>query len=206
MANRINSVTLPGAALFALALMLLAWSAYYAAQRLLPAWRTGDAIEASGTAVGSGDAITPGDYDLSQIVDAHLFGQAQKQAKVATTHAPETKLQINLLGLIASPDEAFARAIIGVGGAKVRPYGIGQTIEGTDASIHSVEQGRVLLQRGGALESLALKRKSIAEFGNSPGGADASPSTDRLEVESNETTAADGIQEQVRDGRMKLPF
>lgn len=204
MPGRINSVTGPGAALFALALILFAWSVHYGSQQLLAGWRTSEPVSEPGTAAH--DVNTPGDYDLSRIIEAHLFGQEQKQAQVATTHAPETKLQINLLGLIASADEAFARAIIGVGGAKVRPYGIGQTIEGTDATIHSVERQRVLLQRGEALESLGLKRKSIGESVATPEAADAALPMDGLEVERDETTQVNEIQEQARDGQIKLPF
>lgn len=206
MPGRINSVTGPAAALFALALILFAWSVQYGTQQLLPGWRTSEPVSEPGTAGAAHDVNTPGDYDLSRIIEAHLFGQEQKQGRVATTHAPETKLQINLLGLIASADEAFARAIIGVGRAKVRPYGIGQTIEGTDATIHSVERQRVLLQRGGALESLGLKRESIGESGNTPDAANAALPMDGVEVERDETTQVNEIQERVRDGQMKLPF
>lgn len=206
MPGRINSVTGPSAALFALALVLFAWSVHYGTQQLLPGWRTSEPVEEPGTGGAGHDVNTPGEYDLSRIVEAHLFGEEQKQARVATTHAPETKLQINLLGLIASADEAFARAIIGVGGAKIRPYGIGQTIEGTDATIHSVERQRVLLQRGEALESLGLKRKSIGESGAMPDAANAALPMDGVEVERDETTQVNEIQERVRDGQMKLPF
>lgn len=107
-------------------------------------------------------SVSNPEYDVTQVIDAHIFGEAKEPAREDVTRAPETKLQINLLGLIASADKRLARAILDVSSAKTEAYTIGQTIDGTNAIVHAVEPKRVLLKRGNALESLSLERQRLA--------------------------------------------
>lgn len=199
-----NGRGIPGTALFVLALGLTIWSGYYAAGQLVPGWR-GDA--ATGSAGGSvpDRRAAAGDYDLSSIVDAELFGSTAQTIEPQTAPTPETKLQINLMGLVASADERIARAIIHVGGAGAKPYGIGQSVEGTDATLHAVESQRILLQRGGSIESLALKRESL---GSSQSGdaSDGSPPVAAPERSAAENGIGEGSPDQFDASRMKLPF
>lgn len=143
-----------------LALGTLGWVAAGLVDRLYTAGgapdRTGDALERSTTADSREH-----EFEVSRIIDAHLFGTPEQNVAEEVTHAPETKLRLNLAGLVASADERYARAIIGVNNNRVKPYTVGQTIDGTDASVHAVEENRVLLKRGDALESLLLKRNQI---------------------------------------------
>ena len=157
-----RAVKWPGIILVAAAFAVLAWSVHDGARRVFPGYWPSTASQ--GAPAGNNDAERGArnfDYNISRIVNAHLFGEAKKPDERQATRAPETKLRLNLLGLIASADERFARAIIGVNNSKMKPYSIGQQIDGTDAAVHAVEDKRVLLKRGNALESLILKRKQV---------------------------------------------
>lgn len=97
------------------------------------------------------------DYNVNKIVAAHLFGKADQQKAVQkTANAPQTKLKLKLIGVMASVDENYARAMIQVNSKGMKTYAIGQSIDGTDAQLHKVENEKVILDRKGNLESLAM--------------------------------------------------
>lgn len=114
-------------------------------------------------------------YDIGAVADAHLFGEPEKEAPTDVGEAPETKLQLRLVGLIASASDRYARALIGVNAGDVNDYGVGEDIEGTQATIRSVEPRRVLLDRNGAVESLHLKTPDLK--GGSGSGSGPARST-----------------------------
>lgn len=184
-----------GIGLVALALAVLSWTAYDNARRVIFGWqhetvRTVKAVDEPSFSI---------DYDVSEIINAHLFGVERKSGARNISEAPETKLQIRLMGLIASADQHFARALIAVSGSKTRSYSVGQAVEGTDASIHAVQPGRVLLKRGNAMESLTLERTKIEQSNNKAGGA-AELTNPR------ETGQANQLQEQARKVQMNKAF
>ena len=81
--------------------------------------------------------------------------------------APETRLDLKLLGVVAAEgDSGHGRAIIEVAGKGVKSYEIGQTLEHTDAKLKAVEVSRVLIDRKGVIESLPLKRDAVDLDGN----------------------------------------
>lgn len=132
---------------------------------------TGDGADhnqaADRSVAASGDAGASMQYDVDRMVDAHLMGRPQDdENSVDIEQAPETKLQLRLMGMIASANEQYARALIGVNSRDVGAYGVGESVEGTDARIHSVESRRVLLDRNGAVESLHLKTPDL--FSDTP--------------------------------------
>jgi general secretion pathway protein C len=99
-------------------------------------------------------------YSVNEIVAAHLFGKADAENLPQKTQiAPETKLKLKLLGVVATDDEHYARAMIEVSSKGMKTYSIGQSIEGTDALLHKVESDKVILDRKGNLESLAMVRE-----------------------------------------------
>lgn len=100
-------------------------------------------------------------YNIQDIANAHLFGVAKVQPRPATEMAPETKLRLSLGGLIASDNPRFARALIQINSGRMRSYRIGDQIAGTDAKLQRVTDYKVLLNRNGHLESLAMKRKEL---------------------------------------------
>lgn len=145
---------------FALAVVVFLWAVYDGARHVFPEWRsdsTGTTAEDTQATVADAELS----YDIPGIIEAHLFGVALEKSEPNVANAPETKLRLNLMGLIASANGTLARAMIAVDGSTVKPYSVGQTIEGTEASVHAVEKARVLLERSNAIESLSLKRKGI---------------------------------------------
>lgn len=111
------------------------------------------------------------DYNVNKIVAAHLFGKADEVAVVQKTIvAPETKLKLKLIGVMASEDQDLARAMIEVSSKGTKTYAIGDSIDGTDAQLHLVESEKVILDRKGNLESLAMGLER-AELNRSKPGA-----------------------------------
>lgn len=194
-----------GVALFAAAFGLFAWTAYQGFQRLSAHWSPQQSIPA-GTQPPGSPAIS-GDFNIAGITDAHIFGQPQQESSPEREKAPETKLRIRLMGLVASTDEHLSRAIIQVEGTKTKPYAVGQAIEGTDATLHAVENRRVLLKRSDALESLRLKRQDLADSTKTSTIAiqDAAPNTPARSQEPTDQQTNE-LQEQARKIQMRSPF
>ncbi|GAC1668152.1 MAG: hypothetical protein NVS9B2_10700 [Steroidobacteraceae bacterium] len=95
-------------------------------------------------------------FDVQSVVSAHLFGVAAVDpAAQDPVNAPQSTANLVLAGTIATQDPKRGVAIISDGGpAKV--YSVGDNIGG--ASLHSVYLDHVILDRGGALETLLLPR------------------------------------------------
>lgn len=202
-----------GPGLVIAAFAALAWSGYYAAETLQlvsgdrgnPA--AGRELEGASVTASSRDR----QFEVSRIAQAHLFGTVRENVQQETAPAPETKLRLDLVGLVASADRQLARAIIRVDGGKVRPYAMEDAIEGTDATIHAIEPGRVLLERSGALESLALKRESALEAGagsgSAPRGSQLDPETSRSAPQTDQDRArVTEFREKAANNELKLPF
>jgi general secretion pathway protein C len=94
--------------------------------------------------------------DIQSVVSAHLFGvPAADAGGQDPANAPQSTANLVLGGTIATQDPKRGVAIISDGGpAKV--YSVGDSVGG--ASLHSVYLDRVILDRGGALETLMLPK------------------------------------------------
>lgn len=103
---------------------------------------------------------------MNQIVAAHLFGRPEKKKEPVQKVAPKTRLNLALTGVIASSDPKYARAIIASGSKPAKSYGIGDTLDKSDVKLHSIEADKVLLERNGKLESLAMVRNQLRGVGN----------------------------------------
>ncbi len=135
-----------------------------------PVWMNDD----SATTTAARPTRTP-EYrvDAGSIVAAHLFGR-QRQAVVRRQEAPVTRLELRLLGVFSSPNDAYARALIAVGGDRGEAYRVGDQIPNTDAKLHEIGPQLVLLDREGRLERLELIRENVID---APPGEDQDPST-----------------------------
>ena len=100
--------------------------------------------------------------DDRAIANARLFGEvAVDAAPVMATEAPDTRLNLRLRGTIAASDQNLAHAIIAESNGRDRVFFIDDTLPG-GASLHEVYPDRVILRRGGVLETLRLPKKSLA--------------------------------------------
>jgi len=94
--------------------------------------------------------------DIQTVVSAHLFG-VPPPATQDEGNAPQSSANLLLAGTIATQDPKHGVAIISDGGAPSKVYSVGDRIGG--ASLHSVYLEHVILDRGGALETLLLPRQ-----------------------------------------------
>ena len=95
---------------------------------------------------------------LANIVNAHLFGAAA--GATGGANAPPTTMSLILAGVIADNDPSKGQAIIGESAAAAKLYSVNGVIPG-GARLHAVYSDRVLLERNGALETLALPRNAL---------------------------------------------
>jgi general secretion pathway protein C len=102
--------------------------------------------------------------DLVAITNAHLFGAAPPP-KQDGANAPQTSIPLVLTGTIAGNDPQNGLAILGQTAQTAKVYAVGDNVPG-GAKLHSVYSDRVVIDRGGQLESLALPRQLNA--GNAP--------------------------------------
>jgi general secretion pathway protein C len=123
-------------------------------------------------ALGSGDEPglppTPVDVnaaqavDLPAIVNAHLFGVAQNSGD--PSDAPATSANLALAGTLAGADPSTGWAIIGATGQSARVYATGSALPG-GTKLVAVYPDRVIIDRGGARESLLMPRLSSGSAG-----------------------------------------
>lgn len=95
--------------------------------------------------------------DVQGIMAAHLFGiAAADPATLDPSNAPPSTANLVLAGTIATGDPKHGVAIISDGGPS-KVYSVGENVGG--ASLHSVYLDHVILNRGGAFETLVLPRQ-----------------------------------------------
>jgi general secretion pathway protein C len=96
--------------------------------------------------------------DVQTVVSAHLFGVAVADPSTQDPeNAPQSSANLLLAGTIATQDPKRGVAIISDAGSASKVYSVGERIGG--ASLHSVYLDHVILDRGGALETLLLPRQ-----------------------------------------------
>jgi general secretion pathway protein C len=96
--------------------------------------------------------------DARRIVAAHLFGAPPPVQDPAD--APLTAADLKLSGTIATAEPKHGFAIIVGGGGASRFYAVGDSVGG--AALYSVYIDHVILDRGGALETLFLPHTTLA--------------------------------------------
>lgn len=101
--------------------------------------------------------------EIDTILKAELFGvalapEAEETASGgAIGDAPDTRLNLDLLGILASDDGPYSRALIGKPGGEEEPYSVGDDIS-SGVSLRAIYPDRVILARGGSLETLRLDK------------------------------------------------
>lgn len=174
-----------GTSLNALALAAVAWVAFDAWQRGVfqgalpePAPVAVEPIAARELAV-----------DINAVVRSHLFGRVERAAPQPVQRtAPPTRLNLTLAGVIAVGDDRRGLALIETGRGRQQVVRVGQPIGDTDAVLAEVAADHVLIERGGELEKLAIKRPELEQQGGGNRGASADVAN--LPVAFDESTLA----------------
>lgn len=106
--------------------------------------------------------------DIQAIVNAHLFDVASAAPPPDAANAPPTQANLVLTAVFASPDPTKGLAIIGESAQSARVFAVGGAVQ-SGVRLHQVHPDRVILDRGGNLETLSLpKRNSGALVINRP--------------------------------------
>lgn len=188
--------------LLLLSVLILAWTLYSTIQRVVFHSSLGS-TPAPTSQAGANPRSGAASYNVKQIVSAHLFGRAEDANQASrVTRAPETKLRLALLGVVASEKPELARAVIGVNAADGKNYAVGDKIAGTDAKLHAVEKSRVILDRNGQLESLQMVREGLGDS-KQPKMASA-PVTISSSIRNERDTPTSSGEPQAR--KRKFPF
>lgn len=144
----------------ALVLMALtAWAAWQAANLTWQIVETAVSEPTLPVAEQVGSDSNTDRVDIDRIADRHLFGVATSdadQADIEAIDAPETRLNLQLQGILAAEDDAPSLAIIRSGQTE-KIYAPGDTVSG-GARVHAILADRVILRRSGQLETLRLPR------------------------------------------------
>lgn len=98
---------------------------------------------------------------VAEISAAALFGRYEApDAAISPTalrgEAPDTRLPLTLLGILAAGDPS-SRALIAAQGQPEEPYAVGEEVT-RGARIRAIHPDRVILERAGALETLRLDK------------------------------------------------
>ncbi len=148
---------LPDIASLAL-LVLLGWQLAGLTWAALPApasarMPAASAVESPGRGGDTGEAPT------ARLARLHLFGEPPADddrdgSPETETNAPETQLNLTLMGVFA-PGENGGLAIIKAGGGQEKVYAVDDTIAG-NARITGIFEDRVVLRRNGRAETLRM--------------------------------------------------
>jgi general secretion pathway protein C len=98
--------------------------------------------------------------DVDAIANAHLFGEPQAEEQ-SVADAPQTQMNLLLSAVFASSDPQKGIAIIGESAASANVYAVGDAVR-SGTKLHAVYPDRVILDRSGKLEALALPTQSLA--------------------------------------------
>jgi general secretion pathway protein C len=134
---------------------------------VLPPLVSVDRLEAnSGGTAGLRNHIRPGRVDARRIIEAHLFGDVAENSPAEPANdadAPPTSAKLLLTGTIAAADPKRGTAIVKDAG-KSAMYSVGGNVGG--AYVYAIYVDRVILNRGGKLESLFMPRSTPSAGGS----------------------------------------
>ncbi|MEW6168587.1 MAG: type II secretion system protein GspC [Pseudomonadota bacterium] len=93
---------------------------------------------------------------IDKLIAAELFGRYTPPAVAKVEEAPETRLSLNLLGILAAGDRE-SRALIASSAGDEKPYAIGDSVI-AGVTLQAIYPDRVILARAGQFETLRLNK------------------------------------------------
>lgn len=133
--------------------------------------------------------------DVGNVVNAHLFGayDAPAVTEQNLAQAPETALNLTLVGLLADGTDRYSRALIAIQNGDEKGYAVGDDIS-RGVTLQAIFPDRVILSRNGRLETLSLERDKPGT-----GSSDASPLVEAAPTSSAAPPLAQIRQELLQD-------
>lgn len=139
--------------------------------------------------------------NVAALIRLNLFGKAESKTPVITktnnADAPETRLNLVLAGIILSEDENLSRALIAGSNGKQKTYGVGETVDGSNAEIDEIHAEHIVLVRGGRYETLRLQKITNKST--------ASAASKTTSAATNNTSSVVGDLKSVREQILKDP-
>ncbi|NDV90751.1 type II secretion system protein GspC [Alteromonas sp. 345S023] len=126
--------------------------------RIIPEPQLSATTEVARTPVTTSTSVQGG-VNLNKIQQLNLFGDvaaAPKVEEAPVTDAPETRLNLTLTGVVASSLESAGTAVIENRNQQL-VYGLGDKIDGTNATLKQVYADRVIIKNGIRNETLMLE-------------------------------------------------
>ncbi len=122
--------------------------------------------------VAAADLAPPRQVNVDELIAAELFGSAVvAEAPSSETEAPDSSAALKLLGVFASDNEKNASAIIGEASGGQSVVFVGEPVPGGYGTLKLVFRDRVVIDRGGRLETLRMEDLT-AQLGDLSGGAE----------------------------------
>lgn len=117
-----------------------------------------------------GTAEAPVTANIDEIIKQHVFGVVPKVVearepevvKIEATPAPKTRLNIKLTGIIDGSTAQSGMAMMEVDRGRTIVVAVGEKIDKTDAVLHQVLPGEILIDRDGSIESVKMVRKTLS--------------------------------------------
>ena len=121
-------------------------------------------------------------FQVSDVLGMNLFGRYQQDAPIIKKEpvrqdAPETKLNLTLVGVVASSEPSTSLAVITHRG-KQNTYGLNEAIDGTRATLQAVYVDRVIIRNSGRDETLMLDGVKYGNETSRPAPARSVPGTE----------------------------
>ncbi len=110
------------------------------------------------------------DYNLSDMLRYHLFGKYMKQETIKPktvdlTNLPLSRMNLKLVGVVASTIEERSTAIISNKNVQ-GVYGVNDKIKGTNVNLRYILTDRVILNNNGRDETLMLEGVDYVQMSN----------------------------------------
>ncbi len=123
----------------------------------------------------SPEADVPARSGFTRSAEYSPFGSPRQAAPQAVDNAPDTRLSLELRGILAT-GQGNGSAIISAGSSSIELYHVGDTIGNQLATLHQVHADRVILEREGRLETLRLPRGDELRVDSDRSNTDQRPS------------------------------
>ncbi|XHF86591.1 type II secretion system protein GspC [Vibrio sp. HN007] len=144
--------------------------------------------------------------DTRELKSANLFGSYSEKAEVVkpvevVKDAPKTKLNLTLVGVVASSNQGNSLAVIANRGVQ-STYGINEDIEGTRAKLKAVFVDRVIIDNAGRDETLMLQGIDYKKLSTSQTTTSSSPNV--RTSGNNPTNALEAIKREITQDPQRL--
>ena len=180
--------------LIAITLAKLVWSFFesddYIADLVIPT-----------TSVNNTKPVPRPDYDR-KIAQLSMFGKAAPVISKNVDEAPDTTLNLELLGVLAG-DEEYGYAIVSSGANKIKHYALGDDIS-NGTTLHAVFADRIILDRGTKMETLRLPKAKKVSGVSKKKAKKAAPQQQSIDGGKNDFDSLGEFREEIMSNPVRL--